>query len=60
MKQKLFGTAIEPGDIHYCQMGSDHVKLVHEARAERMRLEKDVDNSSVVCARCIRAISLKI
>jgi hypothetical protein len=60
MKHKLFNTTIEPGDINYCERGGDHRQLVREARVDRMRKEKDVDQSAVVCARCIRAISLKI
>ena len=61
MKHRLFGNTIEPGDINYCRAtGSDHRGLVEEARNERRRLEKDVDNSSVICARCVRAIPLKV
>jgi hypothetical protein len=60
MKHQLFNTTIELGSIDYCSMGGDHHKLVAEARWDRIKKEKNVDESAVVCARCIRAISLKI
>ena len=60
MKHELFGKKIEIGDIEYCRAaGQDHRGLVEEARRDRIRLEKDVENSSVVCARCVRAIPLR-
>jgi len=60
MRHELFGKKIERGTIDYCAMGGDHRGLVKEARADRIRMEKDVDNSSVICARCVRSIPLKV
>lgn len=40
--------------------GDDHVKLKHEARAERMRLGFNVDESYALCLRCGKAIPLAV
>lgn len=39
--------------------GDDHVKLKHEARADRKRLGFNVDDSYVLCLRCGMAVALK-
>jgi hypothetical protein len=60
MKHELLGAIVMPGTIDYCRMGlSDHRALVEECREARRKLEKDVDSSFVICARCVRAIPLK-
>jgi hypothetical protein len=40
--------------------GDDHIKLKHEARADRQRLEFNVDDSFVLCLRCGQAVSLRV
>ena len=61
MRHELLGASVLPGTIDYCSMGlSDHRALVNECREARLKLEKDVDDSWVICSRCIRAISLKV
>jgi hypothetical protein len=60
MRHELFGAIVLPGTADYCSMGKDHFALVEEAREARRKLEKDIDSSSVICARCVRAIPLKV
>lgn len=40
--------------------GDDHIKLKHEARADRQALGFNVDESHVLCLRCGKAVPLKI
>jgi len=60
MKHELFGAIVLNGTIDYCARGTDHYALVEEACEARRKLEKDIDSSSVICARCVRAIPLKV
>ena len=55
---KLFGYSIELGVVEYCDMGIDHKDLVREAKADRERLGFNVEESAVICTRCLKAIKL--
>jgi len=50
---------IELASEFYCERGADHSDLVDRARADRRRLGHNVDDSAVLCMRCLKAISLK-
>lgn len=39
--------------------GEDHMKLKHEARADRQKMKFNVDESFALCLRCGEAVSLK-
>lgn len=39
--------------------GDDHIKLKHEARADRKLQNFNVDESFALCLRCGEAVSLK-
>jgi hypothetical protein len=43
----------------YCARGGDHRELVDRARTDRSRLGHNIDESAVLCIRCMKAISLK-
>lgn len=43
-----------------CWRGGDHRKLRNEARADRQRLQFNVDESCALCLRCGKAVPLKI
>ena len=51
---------IELASDLYCDRRGDHHELVDRARAERRRLGHNVDESAVLCARCMKAIPLKV
>jgi hypothetical protein len=53
------GFEIELAAELYCDRGGDHRELVDRARSDRRRLGHNVDDSAVLCVRCIKAISLK-
>ena len=55
---KLFGQSIELGEVAYCDMGTDHIQLVKDAKADREKLGFNVAESAVVCCRCLKAIRL--
>jgi hypothetical protein len=42
-----------------CDRGGDHRDLVDYARADRKRPGHNVDESAVLCVRCMKAIALK-
>ena len=44
----------------YCARGGDHRQLADQARADRTRLGHDVEESAVLCIRCLQAIPLKL
>jgi len=54
------GFQVEVAAEIYCARGGDHRQLVDRARADRSRLGHDVDESAVLCIRCLRAIPLTL
>ena len=56
---ELDGFEIELAPESYCERGGDHHELVCRARADRVRLGRDLDGSAVLCVRCMKAIPLK-
>ena len=56
---ELEGFEIELASGLYCDRGGDHLELVDRARADRRRLGHNVDESAVLCVRCMKAIPLK-
>ncbi len=56
---KLEGFEIEVASELYCERGVDHSELVDIARTDRRRLGHNVDESAVLCVRCMKAIPLK-
>ena len=57
---ELEGIEIELASDLYCDRGGDHLELVDRARADRRRLGHNVDESAVLCVRCVKAIPLKV
>ena len=56
---KFEGFEIELASELYCERGGDHSELVDRARSDRRRLGHNVDESAVLCVRCMKAIPLK-
>ena len=56
---ELDGFEIELASELYCDRGGDHRELVDRARIDRKRLGHNVDESAVLCVRCMKAIPLK-
>jgi hypothetical protein len=56
---ELDGFEIELASELYCDRGGDHLELVDRARIDRKRLGNNVDESAVLCVRCMKAIPLK-
>ena len=56
---ELEGFEIELASELYCERGGDHRELVNRARTDRMKLGHNVDESAVLCVRCMKAIALK-
>jgi hypothetical protein len=56
---ELDGFEIEIASELYCDRGGDHHELAERARIDRMRLGHNVDESAVLCVRCMKAIRLK-
>ena len=56
---ELEGFEIELASELYCERGGDHRNLVDRARTDRQRLGHNVDESAVLCMRCMKAVSLK-
>ena len=56
---ELEGFEIELASDLYCDRGGDHHELVVGARADRRRLGHNVNESAVLCVRCVKAFSLK-
>ena len=56
---ELEGFEIELASELYCARGGDHRDLVDRARTDRRRLGHNVDDSAVLCGRCMKAIALK-
>jgi hypothetical protein len=57
---ELEGFEIELASELYCDRGGDHCELVICARIDRTRLGHNVDDSAVLCARCMKAIPLRV
>ena len=57
---ELEGFEIELASELYCERGGDHCDLVKRARTDRQRLGHNVDESAVLCVRCMKAIPLKV
>ena len=57
---ELEGFEIELASELYCERGGDHCDLVDGARADRGRLGHNVNDSAVLCVRCMKAIPLKV
>ena len=55
----LEGFEIELASELYCDRGGDHGELVDRARTDRRRLGHNVDESAVLCVRCMKAVPLK-
>jgi hypothetical protein len=53
------GFEIELASELYCDRGGDHRELADRARTDRRRLGHNVDESAVLCMRCMKAIRLK-
>ena len=56
---QLDGFEIELASELYCERGGDHSELVERARSDRRRFGHNVDESAVLCVRCMKAIPLK-
>jgi len=56
---ELEGFEIELASERYCDRGGDHGDLVARARADRRQLGHNVNESAVLCVRCMKAIPLK-
>ena len=56
---ELDGFEIELASELYCDRGTDHRELVERARMDRARLGHNLDESAVLCVRCMKAIPLK-
>ncbi len=56
---ELEGFDIEIASELYCDRGGDHGELVERARNDRKRLGHNLDESAVLCVRCMKAIPLK-
>jgi hypothetical protein len=57
---ELDGFEIEVASELYCDRGGDHRELVQRARIDRTRLGHNVDDSAVLCIRCMKAIPLRV
>lgn len=53
------GFEIELASETYCERGGDHHELADRARKDRARLGHNLDQSAVVCMRCMKAIALQ-
>jgi hypothetical protein len=50
---------IEGASELYCDRGGNHHELVERARLDRKSLGHNLDESAVLCVRCMKAIPLK-
>jgi hypothetical protein len=57
---ELEGFEIELASELYCERGGDHCELVDCARTDRKKLGHNVDESAVLCVRCMKAVPLKV
>jgi hypothetical protein len=56
---ELDGFEIEIASGLYCDRGADHHELAERARTDRRTQGHNVDESAVLCVRCMKAIPLK-
>jgi len=56
---ELDGFEIEIASELYCDRGGDHGELVERTRTDRKRPGHNLDESAVLCVRCMKAIPLK-
>jgi len=56
---ELDGCEIELASELHCDRGADHRELVERARLDRKKLGQNLDESAVLCVRCMKAIPLK-
>ena len=56
---ELEGFEIEVASELYCERGGEHSELVDIARTHRRRSGHNLDESAVLCVRCMKAIPLK-
>jgi hypothetical protein len=56
---ELDGFEIEVASELCCDRGADHHELAERARTDRRRLGHNLDQSAVLCVRCMKAIPLK-
>jgi hypothetical protein len=54
----LDGFEIEIASELYCERGGDHRELLDRARTDRKQLGQSLDESAVLCVRCMKAIPL--
>ena len=57
---ELDGFEIGVASELYCERGGDHRELADQARTDRRRFGHNVDESAVLCVRCMKAIPLKL
>ena len=57
---ELEGFEIELASELYCERGGDHRDLMDRARSDRRKLGHNVDESAVLCVRCMKAIPLDV
>ena len=56
---EIDGVEVEVAAEIYCDRSGDHRELVDRARADRRKHGHNVDDSAVLCVRCMKAIALK-
>jgi len=56
---ELDGFEIELASELHCERGGEHRDLVERARSDRRRLGHNLDESAVLCVRCMKTIPLK-
>lgn len=57
----VFGTKAEVTTERQCtRSDQDHVLLRNEARVDRQKNNFNVDDSFVICMRCVKAVSLRV
>jgi hypothetical protein len=56
---ELDGFEIDLASELYCYRVREHREFVDRARMDRKRLGHNVDESAVLCVRCMKAIPLK-
>jgi hypothetical protein len=56
---ELEGFSVEFASELYCERGRDRRVLLDCARTDRSRLGHNVDESAMLCVRCLKAIALR-
>ena len=56
---ELDGFEIEIASELHCDRGGEHRELADRARTDRRSLGHNLDESAVLCVRCMKAIPLK-